>query len=332
MSKSSIKISAIGDICLANISGKTAFFDVKKEIAFSDVVFANLESPFSAEKKFSPYGFLMAEPWTVNVLKNLNFNVLSLANNHIADCGYEGLLYTLDLLKKNNISFTGAGENLSVARKPCIVETKNGYSVAVHAYVEQNFGNKEGQEFFTARKNSAGANPLVEANVQEDIANSKKLYDFVMISIHWSGIQGNEYISPQRIKVCERIKKQGANLIVGHHPHIIQGYDCSDKNFTAYGLGNFYFAPYLEPNKKNNIRYWNKKERTSLILKAEFDNNKKLVNHKFIPVIQDKKATAVTKALPSQSKKILERLNYLSKIGKKKTYPIYFLYSVFKKS
>lgn len=146
----SFTVTAVGDMCLGGILPKWLIDapkkimpeSIKSELA-ADCVFGNLESPFSEKglEKSPKHGFLFADPSAVKILKRGGFNIVSLANNHICDCGYEGMFYTMELLRDNDIKYCGVGHNLDVARKPALLNI-GGTNIAVHAYIEQGFGNK----------------------------------------------------------------------------------------------------------------------------------------------------------------------------------------------
>ena len=115
-------------------------------------------------------------------VKEMGFDVVSLANNHIWDLGEEGLKNTIRLLEENNIKYCGAGLNIEEASKPAIIE-KDGLRVAILAYCM--YGNPWMGYVELAGTNKAGVNPLDIEKVVCDIRETKKKYDRVIVMPHW---------------------------------------------------------------------------------------------------------------------------------------------------
>lgn len=329
-----LTIAAVGDICLGglpnmllNSPSKIIPEEVTRELC-GDIVFGNLEAPFSEMGETTEFGFLFAEPQSVEVLRHAGFNVVNLANNHIADCHYEGILTTIKILDEYGIQHTGAGVDLTSARKPAIFEfPSQGISIAVHGYVETNFGNREAQEFMIATSRKPGVAPLHRPIVEADIKNSKKEHDLVIVSIHWSE-QSVKNMAPWRMKVCKNMIEHGADLILGHHPHVLQGYMKYKGALFLGSLGNFYFPPYEEPDPIGGVHYWSNNERESVIFKAKF-KGKKLCESSFIPVIQNEDIPILRVAREDQGELMLHELQRLKAKMQSPLYPIhYFLKEV----
>lgn len=239
-----VVITAVGDIMLAG-SGEAVYRKRGYDYAFaatrnilmqSDIVTGNLESPLTThgveftEKKFR----FKTPPEAVTALKSAGFTYLSLANNHIADFGPEGLMQTLATLDSQNILHSGAGENLMDARKAAIVDIR-GIRVALLAY-----SLTHPQEFF-AGSTRPGTAPGYLTQYTNDIRKAKEHADCVIVSFHWGG-EGENSVKPYQRSTARKAIDAGADIIIGHHPHILQGVEYYRKGIIFYSLGNFVFG------------------------------------------------------------------------------------------
>ncbi|HEX29995.1 TPA: CapA family protein [Candidatus Poribacteria bacterium] len=231
---------AVGDIILSGKAEvlasqrgwKFLFQHVAETLRKGDIVFGNLDSPLSksgSPNPEKPQGspHLRAAPDAVEGLKYAGFNVISLANNHAMDYGVEALTDTLDVLDKSGIRHVGAGEDEDEARKPTIFEDKE-VSVALLAYTYT----------YPATSKSAGCAVIKERKIREDIEKIKERADVITVSLH-HGICYSDYPVPSHIELAHRIIEWGAHLILGHHPHVLQGIERYKHGIIAYSLGNF---------------------------------------------------------------------------------------------
>jgi poly-gamma-glutamate synthesis protein (capsule biosynthesis protein) len=196
-------------------------------------VFANLETPIGTEgtpvKDNKPYVF-MVSPHYAEPIKKLHLNVVSIANNHIMDYGQEGLTSTIKWLKSNKVQYVGAGDNLEDARKPAIIKRK-GIEFIFLAY------NERPPELFFAKKETPGTAYLDIRLITEDIKKYKTKSNIVMVSLHW-GLEQTLYPQPYQTELARSIIDAGADCIIGHHPHWIQGIEVYKKKPIFYSFGN----------------------------------------------------------------------------------------------
>ncbi len=241
--RTALKLAFVGDIYLGGfMQGKNLkdpsypFTQVAPVLNNSDILIGNLESPLSLkgevwlEKTFT----LQTDPRTVQSLKFANFSVLTLANNHIMDFGPEALAETLAVLDKNNIKRAGAGMNLAEARRPAILD-HNGLTIAVLAY------NNTFPLEFNAGPNRPGTAYGDLPVVLQDIRAVREKADIVIVAFHWSAELLEIPKDYQRI-FAKKCIAAGANIVIGHHPHILQPLEVIDGGLVAYSLGNFAFA------------------------------------------------------------------------------------------
>lgn len=239
-----ILINAVGDIMLAGrwISVLRQkgydypFNGVRKELLSGDINLANLESPIAkggtefSEKKFR----FRAEPPVAKAVSNAGFNLVTLANNHSMDFGGEALAETLHHLNDNGIAWVGAGGNLSEARKMALY-TIRGKKIAFLGY-----SLTQPVEFF-AGKDRPGTTPGYEKLVTADITSARSQADYVIVSFHW-GKEATGTVQAYQRAAAHQAIEAGADVIIGHHPHVLQGIERYRSGIIFYSLGNFTFA------------------------------------------------------------------------------------------
>lgn len=239
-----VVLTVVGDIMLAGSASSTLsregyaypFAATAPILAGSDIAIGNLETPIArggmefTEKKFR----YKADPKAAAAIRKAGFSVLTLANNHIMDFGAQGLAETLQNLKKENIHHAGAGRNLAEARIPSLVE-KNGVKIAVLAYSLTN-----PVEFY-ARPSQPGAAPGYPRYILQDIRKARDSADYVVVSFHW-GAEGASFPKSYQREVARMAIDAGADVVVGHHPHVLQGIERYKGRLILYSLGNFAFG------------------------------------------------------------------------------------------
>jgi poly-gamma-glutamate capsule biosynthesis protein CapA/YwtB (metallophosphatase superfamily) len=216
----------VGDVMLgrgvaAALNGEwaAAFRDVRPWLADADVALANLESPLTGAP-FSGGRFdLRAPPEAVEALTSAGFGVVSLANNHALDGGQAGLAETLDALQRGGIVAVRdsglAAKDASGSREGLVLPIRN-LRIAVLAFLD-------------------GGGPLDTERVAWAAAEA----DLVVVLVHW----GAEYypVTARQRALARELVSAGADLIVGHGPHVLQPIGDMDGGLVAYSLGNFVF-------------------------------------------------------------------------------------------
>ncbi|MBE6196709.1 MAG: CapA family protein [Rikenellaceae bacterium] len=220
--------------------------EVKNYLKLFDLRIGTLEAaigtdiPYDETKMNGRMNIVYARNEDFFRVKELNFDIVSLANNHVFDLGEEGLRNTIDILKRNNIKYCGAGLNYEEASKPAVIE-RNGKSIAILAYCM--YGNKYLGYVELAGKDKAGVNPLDIDQVVTDIRKYKKIYDYVVVMPHW----GREYQYLPMLE-CKDMSLQmidaGADAIIGGHAHNIQPCIKYKGKPIYFCLANFLFPDY----------------------------------------------------------------------------------------
>jgi poly-gamma-glutamate synthesis protein (capsule biosynthesis protein) len=213
---------------------EAVYGDLLPRLKQADYNIVNLESPLCC-----PDGLITksgaafsGEPEHIGALKAGNFKAVVCANNHTFDSGLQGFRMTCDLLAENNISKVGAGENISEARQELAFEV-NGIRFALFAI-------SEGEDMLGATEQSYGVRPWEVAKLAEDIRNAREKYDVILISAH-CGLEYQPYPSYYVYEAFKLWSEAGADMIIGHHPHVPQGMTCFGKTPAYFSLGNFVF-------------------------------------------------------------------------------------------
>jgi hypothetical protein len=231
-----MKILITGDL-LVNIEYSVDRIDKDVIDLFgkSDFNIVNLEAPVtkSSSKILKTGPHLKSNEESVQlVLKTLNVNLVTLANNHVLDYDEEGVLDTLSFCRRNNIQTVGAGQNLEEASQTLYLDIQE-EKIAIVNFAEN--------EWASATKEAAGANPMNIIDNANQIKEAKSRADYVIVIIHG----GHEYYnlpSPRMQKQYHFYAECGADLVVGHHTHCINGNEIYNGVPIYYSLGNFLFT------------------------------------------------------------------------------------------
>jgi len=201
----------------------------------AQVVMANLEGPLASQatRQASERNFsYRVSPLTALSLSDAGINLLTLANNHLMDCGRAGVVETLEILQGANIRTIGAGLDRASAHAPAIVCTGNG-TLGVLGY------------YWNCRCAATSTRPGGamddDASLERDISALRRQVDFVVVTSHW----GVPYEREPAADVRERARRAidlGADAVVGHHPHIIQSCEVYRGRPIFYSIGNFAFG------------------------------------------------------------------------------------------
>lgn len=284
-----LKILFVGDYCPIgrnkNLLEKKMYSEVFGDFELltkkADLSIANMEAPLTdtnkAIKKTGPN--LKVSLNFLKPLKDIGFDVVTIANNHIMDYGEEGLKSTIKVCKKENVHFVGAGKNIKQARQPLLLKLKN-KKIAIINIAEN--------EFCAAETDQYGANPLNVITNHYDIQKAKKENDYVIVVSH-GGREHYQLPSPQLRERYRFFIDSGADAVIGHHTHCFSGFEYYNEKPIFYSLGNFIFD-YKEKYQKG---LWT--QGYALMLKIEEKN----IDFDLIPF--------------NQGRKIKSRLEFLTK-------------------
>jgi poly-gamma-glutamate synthesis protein (capsule biosynthesis protein) len=236
-----ITIAAVGDVSLgrevaermAQQGASYPFELVTGLLGDADVTIANLENALTerGEAQAKAYTF-RAPPRFAGGLAVAGIDLVSLGNNHSADFGREGVADTLAALDAAGLAYAGAGLDEAGARAPAFVEAK-GLRLAFLSYtdvLENTFAGPDvaGVAFAEA--------PVIAA----DVAAARAQADVVIVALHF-GLEYTDAPQASQQVLARAAIDAGALLVLGHHPHTLQGLERYGDGLIAYSLGNFVF-------------------------------------------------------------------------------------------
>lgn len=198
----------------------------------ADLVISNLECTLRAPER--PPGKrirVAADSASLNRLAELNVGVATLANNHVFDHGASGFRAVRDRLQTLGIVSCGAGESPQEAARPVIVE-RNGQRIGVLAFCAD-----ETTPFVPAGLHLNRACP---GHVAESVGRIRAGVDTLIVSLHW-GLEWLVMPSPRQRELAHEFIRAGADVIVGHHSHAVQGWERVGSGCVFYSLGNALF-------------------------------------------------------------------------------------------
>ena len=274
MSHSKITVAVVGDLMLQHplvrgdrSPGSARVWEV---FATADLVLANLETPLTARgAPADKHVAFRSDPALAHELRAAGIDVVTLANNHMFDYGLDGMFDTLEALKAAGVASVGAGRDLAAALAPAIL-TVGGARVAfvglattlpvgsgaapdrpgiapvrvTTSYVVDGTGLDE----------TPGIAPVVEtrawpadvAAAAGAVAAAKRSADLCIVAIHWGVPNGwvaqfQDPIAAYQRPLAQALVEAGADVIVGHHPHVLHGIEVIGGRPAFYSLGNFLF-------------------------------------------------------------------------------------------
>ena len=248
----------VGDIMLTrgvkssvvkNFAGDyNRLFENVIELKEADILFGNLEGAVSdiGNNVGSKYSFRM-DPVILPALKNTGFDIVSFANNHVGDWNVSAFSDTLSRLGENGILKTGAGLNKDEAQEPTIIE-KNGIHFGFLAFSDV------GPNWLAATDDKPGILLASDPNFESIILNAKTKSDVLIVSFHF----GDEYKlvhNKRQQELARRAIDNGADLIIGHHPHVMQDIEVYNGKTIVYSLGNFIFDQHFSEDTMRGMLF-----------------------------------------------------------------------------
>ncbi|QDX91251.1 CapA family protein [Brevibacillus laterosporus] len=246
-----VRLTFVGDIMMSGhvetlLKDKGydyAFKHVKDLFLADDYTIGNLETPITekgtpaANKQF----VYKSSPEAVTAMKASGIDLVNLANNHSMDQGEDGLLDTMYTLDKEKMEYVGAGVNADRAYSPVFVE-RNGVKMAFFG-----FSRVVPETSWYAGKNKVGLAVMYDSKrAVEAVQAAKKKADLVIVIAHW-GKEKVDFPVEHQKELAQALVNAGADLIVGGHPHVLQGFEQLNGKWIAYSMGNFIFTRATQP-------------------------------------------------------------------------------------
>jgi len=240
-----IELVFCGDTMLApERLGADPFVKVRPMLQGADLAFCNLETSLASDAvRPLKRHVLMADAENLDFLAGSGFAIVNLANNHILDNGLSAARRMIELVEAKGMKTVGLRENGKA--KQVIVE-RQGKKLGFLGYADYGF-----PDTFM---------PLRERMALKEVSTLRAVVDCVVVSLHW----GYEYVDfphPNQQRFARRLIDCGAQLVIGHHPHVVQGIEEYQGGLIAYSLGNFQFQidlndAYLNSGSGMILRVW----------------------------------------------------------------------------
>jgi poly-gamma-glutamate synthesis protein (capsule biosynthesis protein) len=291
-----INIVFVGDIMLSRNVGNFLKKNNKHKIISdelvnilnkSDLCIGNLESPVSNKDKIVKKNGFCAEYQTLMQIEKIN--MVSLGNNHVFDCGIDGVFDTINRLKDVRIKWSGVIDDHEDIVTPVEYNVKNKKIAIYSCVVDECIGNDD-------RKNNIKLIKISDKRVQDSIKKYKSISDIIIVLIHG----GNEMISypqPSFKKICRQVIENGADMVVTTHPHVLGGFEEYMGKYIFYSMGDFIFDADSYIRKRSGV--------LSVTINREIQWN-------MIPIVMDEKMRIVI-AFDTVGDKIIKKYKYVSK-------------------
>ncbi len=257
----------VGDVFVRRDDPRSVFQHVKDLMRSADFMLGNLEGSVAdsgAPRKKSGASAWKADSKQMTAIETAGFHVMTVANNHMMDYGHEAMLETLANLDRIGVKHTGGGNTFPEAHAPAIVE-RDGTTVALLGYTclfmeDWEAGpNSPGLAVIKAQTayqsptryfEAPGSPPIIKSwvvpeykeQLATDIAAARKQADIVIATFHWGISAGFQKLTEYQVELGRHAIDCGADLVFGHHPHLMQGIEVRDGRPIFYSLGNFTFA------------------------------------------------------------------------------------------
>jgi len=249
---------------------KSVFEDVKPIISAADLAIANFETTAAGPgRPYSGYPIFNSPDEAIDAIKYAGFDVLTTANNHSLDTGSEGLKRTVEAIQSKGIDAVGT-YNKKTESRVLMKEVKE-IKVAILSYTESTngLGSK-----YAADELNAMINIMDKAAIVKDIREAKQLGADIIISLmHW----GDEYVeqpNANQVEFAQLMAKEGADIILGSHPHVIQKSEFieteAQSTFVIYSMGNF-----ISNQRRETLDSRNENTEDGIIVNIDIRKNNK---------------------------------------------------------
>ncbi len=232
-------VALLGDVYLGDPVVHELSPELRALLDNADLVIANQEGPITA--RHNPVDgkiCLRAAPRAAGHLRDNGVDIVSLANNHVFDQGWDGFADTRAALDDAGIEHLGAGENLTVATRPLVVE-RGGLRIGLLAYSSAFVQTR------CATESDYGCAPWEIELAERQVRELAERVDAVIVLPHW-GYCGYKLPTPEQTAHANRLLAAGATAVVGSHSHVVQAVLQCQRRLIAYSLGNFAFATYQD--------------------------------------------------------------------------------------
>lgn len=318
MSARRLQIAFVGDVCLSflrDTEGRAHGFSdewraIRSELGEHDLLVGNLECYLvgsRCNKEAREHPMAVSADTASSFLDPIQFSALCLANNHSMDGGSEGVCATLEHLSSLGVRTFGAGANLGEAEKTTLIES-NGCKIAFVSACDKS-------EYY-ATGSRYGIAPMVRRRLGRRIRSAASQSDLVVVVLH-ADLEFSEVPGRWRRRLSRWLVDQGADMVIQHHPHVLQGVEFHKGKLIAYSLGNFVFR--IRGNRYQE-RHAGVKDSMVLVVDVQFCGTATEIVYRVVPVHigEDHVPRRVTG--PAQAHAIQEIHRLSSMLADKKSY------------
>jgi len=291
--KNGVKIISFGDFLLEDKFVHS--YEYKKFIKLFneyDIVTFNLEttvSDLAGKKQDKSFNFKTGLKNLCTLKSDVSAKlVCNIANNHIMDYGEECLNDTIKNLKENSILYTGYSKNLKIKEGITFIDVNNKRLAFIGAF-----------NGFNVTLDKSGLTPINDS-IYDKVKYAKKNADYVVVHLHW-GEELSLSQTPKQVKIAHKLVDFGADIILGHHPHVIQANEIYKNSLIIYSMGNFQLRA---DEHDKNTRYAN-------MFEIEIYNQD--INYNVIPIYIDDNIPTI---LNENDKEKYGRYKYIEKYNK----------------
>ncbi len=226
--------------------------DVTDWLSDPDLMFVNLETviaePSVGVEVDNTFTF-KSPPVSIDLLNAAGIDAVQIGNNHILDWGPDGVVRTVELLDEGGIAHAGAGVDIEAAYAPAFIEVK-GWRVGFVSF------SRIPCHFAASGKNTRpqvawACDPFIRDTIQA-VKDASADSDFVIVMVHW-GIERNNCPEPYQRELARAWAQFGADLIIGGHPHVLQGVEQVEGSWLVNSTGNFAFPSARGPSSYSAI-------------------------------------------------------------------------------
>lgn len=256
-----ITINFTGDSLINSKNGECDFiYDLEEIFKEADLNVINLETvvsnriDYESKKEVN----IKCNSDRLNILDKYNIGIVNIANNHIYDYGESGVRDTIKNLKKYGVNFVGRKKD------NVVIKEIKGVKIAFIGVYQKKIN-----------QGSINEVDYVNKTLFKNISKVKESVDILILNIHW-GIEFSKLPQPKQRKLGKRLVDSGVDLVIGHHPHIIQGKEVYKGKNIYYSLGNFNFF--------KTTREFETDDNFGIIVKCEIDPISKKIKTSEVPI------------------------------------------------
>lgn len=246
----SVHISVAGDLCFAEDGFVLDHYDETGDLEKcispqildvtknADIFFLNHEYAISSrgEPLEGKYYTFRAKPERMELLEAMGTDIVSLANNHVYDYGPDALIDTADLLDNAGIAYVGGGRNIEEAKRP-VYFISHGIKIGF-------VGASNAEKYHFTPQATEDSPGILEAydtaEFNQVIREASSQCDYLIAYIHW-GPEDEEQYEAYQTEEGKEFLASGADIVVGGHPHVLEGIEYTDNGPIVYSMGDFWF-------------------------------------------------------------------------------------------